>query len=275
MYKQLAQLTPIVDKTNFRNTNYGALANVFSGVPQTVGMDSRSMNATSNATSMDSNTQGGTQINITTDPLTYCLLDSFDSQMLNGPTGKQNGKYSKNCSQFLSNRCAIEWDSICESVSIDPNTNYPNTAQQLSNTSQLSKLSYGDNLVRDSAFKRFKSNSFNCNLQCVPFDPLVIDSPLVCYETPSANAIGPSQSVLHFGDVNNGTCVSTYEITADQAANLNQDIIMNKLLRLPWIAPDLLDIIFNTMKNKGTLPLLKNTYLGSYYEQTYGVKINS
>jgi hypothetical protein len=185
--------------------------------------------------------------------------------MLNGPTGKQNGKYSKHCSQFLSNRCAVEWDEVCEAVSKDLNTFYPNEAQQLGTKSRVSKLTYGDKIVRDSAFKRFKSNVFNCNLKCVPFDPVVANSPLVCYETPSANAIGPSRSTLHFGDVSNGTCISEYEITAEQAKQLNEDSIMNKLLRNQWIAPDLLEKIRQTMERKGTLSILKGTYLGTYY----------
>lgn len=255
MYKQLVDVAPQTVHINRTNTNFQVLSNAFPSLP-------RSRN-TSHLPS---------QQNITTDPLTYCLLDSFNSQMLNGPTGKQNGKYSKNCTQFLSNRCAVEWDSACEAVSQDMNIYYPNSAQPRDSTSRISTLSYGDKIVRDTAFKRFRSNVYNCNLQCQPFDPLVANSPLVCYETPSGAAIGPSKNTLHIGNngcqvEQDGGCESEYEVTEAQAQQLDQDIVMNKLLRSPWIAPDLLGTIYMTMKNKGTLGLLKGTYLGSYFDQ--------
>lgn len=250
MYKQLVDVAPKTVHFDRTNTNFQVLSNAFPSLPQTL-----------NSPDLPP------QQNISTDPLTYCMLDSFNSQMLNGPTGKQNGKYSQHCSQFLSNRCAIEWDAACEAVSQDMNMYYPNTGQPVTSQSRLSNLSYGDKIVRDTAFKRFRSNVYDCNLVCTPFDPLVANSPLVCYDTPSGTAIGPSKGTLHFGEVEQGGCKSEYEVTTEQAQQLNQDIVMNKLLRAPWIAPDLLQTMYTTMKNKGTLGMLKGTYLGAYYEQ--------
>ena len=57
------------------------------------------------------------------DPALYCVLDGLDSQFTFGSTGFQKGNTL--CSEYMSNRCAADWDELCEAVFVDPAHKYP------------------------------------------------------------------------------------------------------------------------------------------------------
>lgn len=215
--------------------------------------------------------------NISTDPLTYCLPDGLNSQFLHGATGKIFGKYNRHCAEFMSERCSDKWDDICEAASTNNNANYPDMSQKEVNCARLTQ---GEILVRDTAYKKYRMGAKNCAYQCEPFDPTVADSPLVCYETDTACSVGDSRTsicavlntqgkILEKGvcvaDGSSATCLREYGITPAQAASLDKDPVMNKLIDDPYIAPLLLQRIYGTMKQRGTLALLRNTRLAALY----------
>lgn len=198
------------------------------------------------------------------DPVFYCTTDFLDSQFLHGPQGRIFGRYNTNCSEFISQRCAKNWDELCEAISHDRETKYPNTAGPLRTYSKSeSCLPYGEQMVRDTAFKKYKTMTMNCNLKCEPFDPTVPNSPMICYETRMSC---PPDSTSCLGTAEGGACQSIYSITADQAKVLDQDPVMNRILDKPDIALDLIEQIYTTMKKENTLELIRNTRLGRFYQ---------
>lgn len=199
------------------------------------------------------------------DPLYYCTLDYMDSQFLHGAQGRKFGRYNSHCSEFMAARCASNWDQVCEAMSKDTETRFPDMAASLTlYPKQRTNLTYGEQLLRDSAYKKYKVKSLDCNLQCEPFDPTVPNSPLVCYEMKTACSWGDGTGVC-FGNVEAGLCQSIFKITPEQAKVLDQDPIMNKLLQKPDIAPELFEEIYNAMKADKSLYLLRGTRLGVYY----------
>jgi hypothetical protein len=204
-----------------------------------------------------------------TDPLSYCVPDYLDSQFLHGGIGRTFGKYNMKCQEFMSARCAKEWDGVCEAASKDPETVFPNMARnmqlQVQGQGQYQGFTAGENLIRDTAFKKYKTRSANCNLKCEPFDPTVPNSPLVCFESSDACAFNDGRNSVCSGNVQNGPCISEYSIKEEQIAGLDNDPVMNKLLSNPQLAPTLLEGIYNTMKRQGRLGKLQGTKLGHFY----------
>lgn len=208
-----------------------------------------------------------------TDPLLYCLLDTMDSQFLHGSSGRLFGKYNENCTRFLSNRCAKQWDDICESVSRDKTTNFPNTADSIENVYGKNKcLPYGDQIIRDAALQRFKVATMNCNVRCEPHDPLNANSPLICYETRDSCSLRDQRNGVCFGSANRGECKRIYTILPEQIATLDQDPLMNKILERPHLAMDLLIGIYENMKQDKTLSSLIGTRLGQFYAEKFVVE---
>ncbi len=204
-------------------------------------------------------------------PLLYCTLSEMDSQFLHGAQGRIFGRYNKHCSEFLASRCANHWDELCDAVSKDKETRYPNEAGPSGSvyvdTPAAPCLPYGEQLIRDAAFKRFRSTTKDCNVKCEPFDPTVPNSPLICYETKVSCASGPVPEEVCVGACDGyGQCQSVFTISPEQAQLLDMDPLMNKLLNKPDIAMDLLEQIYLNMKQQGTLGLIRQTRLARFYE---------
>lgn len=201
------------------------------------------------------------------DPLLYCALDTMDAQFLHGATGRIYGRYSQHCAEFLSTRCAAEWDHVCEAISKDKEGRYPNESSSTLSGGTPPCLPYGEQLIRDAAFKRFKTEVQDCNVQCEPFDPTIANSPLVCYETRRRCSAGTTQPwEMCMGTAEYGQCQPIFVITPEQAQQLDDDPLMNKLISNPQIAMDLLEEIYFNMKRANTLSLLRNTRLARFYE---------
>lgn len=210
---------------------------------------------------------------ITTDPLLYCVLDTMDSQFLHGATGRTFGKYNEHCSEYLSTRCALNWDGVCETISRDNETRFPNTGGPLPRYNILGQyipvptgLTYGQQIIRDTAFKKYKVQLTDCNVYCEPFDPTVANSPLVCYEARTSCSVGPTNYNVCLGVSEGGMCESVYKIVQEQVSSLDTDPVMNKILDNPKLAPDLIDQIYWTMKGENTLGILQGTRLYKYLQ---------
>jgi hypothetical protein len=205
------------------------------------------------------------------DPLMYCVLDSMDSQFLHGPTGRTFGRYNEKCTEYISDRCAKNWDEVCEALSKDVETRFPNTGTPLKTSTGLfcneqpqdsPCMNYGDYIIRNTAIKKYRTQIKDCNLICEPFDPTVANSPVVCYTSKYACTDKAEYcSRLNEG----GLCETIISLTPEQISNLEQDPVMNKLIDNPNIGSDILSEIFLNLKREGRLDALKNTRLGRYY----------
>lgn len=199
------------------------------------------------------------------DPLFYCSTDMLDSQFLHGSQGRIFGRYGKHCSEFLAARCANQWDEVCDAISMDRETRYPSMSGVYSDSQKTVCLPYGEQLVRETAMKKYKIATIDCNIQCEPFDPTVANSPMICFETRatcSLNSVSNTCSNTRDG----GVCESIFSITPEQAKVLDTDPVMNRILDKPEIALDLLEKIYGTMKKENTLELIRNTRLGKFYQ---------
>ena len=203
-------------------------------------------------------------------PLSYGLTEWLDADFLHGSTGRQFGKYSKNFQAFSADYCAKNWNGVCEAMSRDRNHIFPNNLGYLETkkTMNMEREAAGDILLKNTAYAKYMSKDSKCNFSCEPFDPTSANSVMICLPKQGQCGIGPSPYTV----CSSGACGQTapscflfYEITADQAAVIDEDPVMNKILAKPDIAPELLKNIYNTMKRKGTLSLLKGSKLGNFF----------
>ena len=198
----------------------------------------------------------GVNKDYSTNPLTYCLLQTVDSGFLHGGIGNTiSGKYSKNCQAFMSDYCAKGWDDICEFASQDRTITYPNTLSRCGGPGGVecaSNMTAGDLLVRNTASKKYLSKlGGTCSIKYDPLDPTVASSPIVSFWEGGCNTQG------------NDGCVAIYEV---DPSKIDNDPVMNKILSKPFIAWGILVNIYNTAMRKGTINGLKNTKLYAFFQ---------
>ncbi len=184
---------------------------------------------------------------VSNDPVSYCINKTIDISFQHA--NNRYGQHCLPCQVYMSQKCANNWDDICEYTSNNTNTLYPNTLQNSSCLNQLinKNLTAGQILIRNTFAQKYITEIYNAEKITQPFDPLVASSPNITYYT------------------GNGR-IPIYEIT--DASKIDQDIVMNKVLDNPTIAFDILDNIYNTMKKNKNLATLNNTRLGYYYNNT-------
>lgn len=190
-----------------------------------------------------SNFGQGIANNSTNDPLSYCLNQSVNSGFMHGAISETICSASgKNCQAFLSQRCADNWDGVCEKLSNNREGLYPNNLQPCGSAGDVAYkgLTAGEVLIQNTATRKYlvKMLGSGCNVTYQPFDPLVASSPLVAIWD------------------NDGGCVPVYAVNREEIDN---DPVMNKILNKPIIAWSLLINIYNTAKRNGELDGLKGT----------------
>jgi len=210
------------------------------------------------------------------DPLYYCTLDYLDSQFLHGTMGRTEGRYNDHCSTYLAHKCASDWDDVCEAISDDPEIRYPNTNLDISVMTDTPRgsqcqawdpIPYGEQMTIDAARKKYRLSTDNCNIRCEPFDPLVPNSPLVCFESTIPCPTGGSESTTDFcfGGQPSAPCIRDYALTENQAKNIETDRLMHRLLDRPKNAMELLIEIYFGSKKHRTLQFIKGTRLAAFY----------
>lgn len=185
-------------------------------------------------------------------PLTYCVSDNHVDQLfMHGSSSDGLDKYSNNCQSYMAGYCADKWDKFCEVLSHDKTISFPSTVQQCGNScyqcSRFPGLTFGQILIRNTAEEKYLIAVKGCVKYSEPFDPNVATSPLVYWWAPSCNS---------------GKCLMKFAVNPK---TVDSDVVMDKLLAEPCIAPDILLNIYSTMKEKGDLKELKGTKLGKYY----------
>ncbi len=186
-------------------------------------------------------------------PLTYCLNNNMDQRFLHGSNADTYGQHSRPCQLFLSEYCASKWDNYCEVASRNTESWTPNNLKCSLTGCNNSNNSAGEMLVRNTAARKYLVKMIGATKKYEPFDPNVPTSPLISYWV-SDNKCSP-----HLG----ARCLTP--IYAVNPKTIDNDIVMDKLLAKPTIAPIILVNIYNTMKRMGTLKHLKGTKLGHFY----------
>lgn len=119
------------------------------------------------------------------DPLTYCLYPTYDSEWIHGSTVSNllNSPQSDACQVYMSERCAEKWDSACD-VYLEQNRDifWPNMgavdlqSQKRANNFLQYTPTTGESMIRNAVEKRFFIYP-NANVEKVPFDPNMASSP--------------------------------------------------------------------------------------------------
>jgi ribosome modulation factor len=142
----------------------------------------------------------------------------------------------------MSQRCATNWDQFCErdSQSIDPRI-----ADNVAGLSTAQRLTAGEILIRDVAHQKYLVNMINGSRQMIPFDPISARSSML------------------------STWVSTrglpmIPVYAINPATADGDVVLNKLLDKPGIAPDVLVGLYKSAKQSG-LNAFDGTILGHWF----------
>ena len=178
-------------------------------------------------------------------PLSYCMTSDLERGFLHGSSSVTLGKDSKSCQDYMGEYCSAEWDNFCELASRDKSKFFPNNNTHFTGH-QISGMTSGENLIRNTASKKYLKKMLNCQRVSRPFDPTVASSPSISYWS-------------------GNSCVPIYSV---DATKIDSDVVMNKILEKPDIASDILINIFNTMKREGTLNTLKGTRLWEFYTKT-------
>jgi hypothetical protein len=180
------------------------------------------------------------------DPLSYCAVSGLDNMFMH-TAGQRLEKNSKECQMFMSDRCASNWDGICEIASMDGTSWLPNQVTGKSPLLSTQKMTQGDYLVRNTLAKKYLTEaSSKCNLSYRPFDYQVPTSPMI----------------REWATAGSQTCEAIYEV---DPLTVDACPIMNKALMNPAIVIDILINIYNQLNRTGRMSTIKNTKLYRFF----------
>lgn len=120
-------------------------------------------------------------------PLTYCITPTFNSQFIHGATSA-NLVYTPQgpaCINYMSERCSIVYDGYCRAYNtLNTDTSWPNMGAIDNLTFHIAraflkhKTTTGENMIRNAAERRFLIYP-GIQSTSEPFDPNVANSPIV------------------------------------------------------------------------------------------------
>lgn len=181
------------------------------------------------------------------DPATLCLGTDINQPFNHGSNSAIYGQNSPECQIYMAQRCANNWDGLCEyAIRPDANYEYATRADTLGQGMKgILDLSPADILVRNTAMEKYRiaMHGGDCKLKTEQFNPINPSSPYMSY---------------YVGE----GCVPEFAV---DPTTIDDDPVMNRLLDNPRIGMQILINIFNTMLRKGTLNSLKGTRLGNFF----------
>lgn len=189
-------------------------------------------------------------------PVSYSLGQTLENNFLHGASASMYSQFSPNSQAYMAEYCGNNWDGYCEYLSTNRNVSYPNTQQNWLDTNKNQcrgdryELTAGENLIKNAAAEKYLVDMIGAVKKFQPYDPTVASSPMYGTWVPTG-VTAP---------------IPIYAIS--DPANIDNDILMDKLLERSYIAPAILVNIFNTMQRNGTLGQLKGTKLGNFYART-------
>ena len=190
---------------------------------------------------------GSNEYSHVNNPLTYCIGDNMDQRFIHGNMAPVNGNNSTQCQLFMSDYCSVGWDSFCELESKNTSTSFPVQSPGGVIDSSLCMGKAGDLLIANTAARKYLLKMHNATEKYEAFDPTVANSPMIRYWV---------------SDSGSGSGIPEYAV---DPKNIDDDVLMDKILEDPNIALNILINIYNTMKRHGTLSELKTTKLGKFY----------
>ena len=125
---------------------------------------------------------------ISRDPLSYTMNETYDRKFLESSIGNYLGPRSRNGQEYMSQRCAENWDGMCSYYMFDNAFGNPITTRQYiqpnmvgghSFNGQASNLSIGEQLLQNAFMKRFCSFKGPMELTDELVNPLDPSSPVV------------------------------------------------------------------------------------------------
>ena len=180
------------------------------------------------------------------DPLTMCIGRNASQAFNHGSNGTVYGQNSAECQTFMAERCAKNWDEVCEyAASFPANEEFGIRADTMGYGMDTTVgMNSGDILLRNTAMKKYlvRMHGGNCELKTEPFDPINPSSPYI------SNYVGTG-------------CVPEFAV---DPRTIDNDPVMDKILEKPRIAFQMLKNIRNTMIRNGTFHLLRGTKLGDF-----------
>ena len=190
-------------------------------------------------------------------PLEVCFGNTINNKFEGGVLGDViGGQFSQNCQLLLAQYCGDNWDGYCEMASQNINPNYPNLVMSCALPTPiqgwygatLRRLTAGQQLIRNAAFKRFFKTP-GCMQRCESFDPTNPLSPKVCYpvDTPCFSN-GECSLVCDIGDI----------------SQINRDRLFLNMLNNPDATLDILICLYNDAKQKGAADQLMATNFGKF-----------
>lgn len=186
-----------------------------------------------------------------TNPISYSIGRNMDQNFLHGSSSYIfTGQDSKNSQLFLSQYCAQGWDGFCEVASKNTTKDFPNQVVSGCSAYNIQGLSSGDILIRNTAATKYLRSMSGCEKKYEPFDPTVSASPIISQWKAT-------------DDNTSKVCIPVYAVDPKEIDN---DVVMNKILQKPQIAMDILLNIYNTAKRDGKLSEFQGTKLGNFFK---------
>jgi len=184
------------------------------------------------------------------DPVGYCMGRTLEQKMMFG-SAPDSGIDSKPCQAYMAQRCATNWDGICEAIYQQADDPWPGTLPRAATFGRAgsSQATAGDQMLALTAREKYRVAMLNVDgINCVhlsePFDYTRPDSPTISYYS--------------------GQCIPEYRVDPPTA---DGDPVLNRLLDRPELAPDVLQNLYNTAKRKGTLDEYEGTRLGAFFRR--------
>lgn len=166
------------------------------------------------------------------DPLTYCLGNDLSQKFNHGGNSYLYGQNSRPCQIYLAQRCARNWDAVCD-WACDARSNQEKRVAvgTLAQDWPVQGLTAGDLLLRNTCLEKYRVTMDGCEVKREPFDPLVARSPML----------------IHF---QGRYCRPTYGLKYPIEWS-DDDVVLQKLLDRPYVAPDVLRDLYASYLRSG------------------------
>ncbi len=186
------------------------------------------------------------QEDVTDSPVDMCVFDDVDKSLVGGVLGYRYGPSNENCQLYMADRCARQWDGVCEVASQKQQAVYPNNATIRGNSMAAPQTitggsTTGSQLIHNAAQRRFCVFD-NTSIQEFPFDPTNFSSPTVRRIIRSKYGSLPVCSV--------------------DPKTIDRDVLMNKVLSDPATSIDTLVNICQNHERSGVS--LNGTKIGEF-----------
>lgn len=189
---------------------------------------------------------------ISDSPVDMCVFSDVNKSFAGGVLGYRYGPTNENCQLYMADRCAKQWDGVCDLAAQNSDASFPNNAtirgNAMANPQTITGGStVGAQLLHNAAQRRFCTFK-DCDVQQFPFDPTNLDSPMVTRINRNKYGCMPSCSV--------------------DPSTIDRDILMNRCLENPSATFDTLVNICQTHEQTGVS--LKGTRIGAFCDSLKG-----